>query len=137
CAPTTLCAPLAASTANAPPPCWPRESAASRSLPPSPAPATTAAQPAPCWPCTTASRYTGDPGMVATLQAVQRFTLPLLAIGLTTGLLALIPKVGWLLGFMAFMLAYHYARRTTFLLDLCALMALWILVRLLFMHAGL
>ena len=75
--------------------------------------------------------------MVAAIQAVQRYSLPLLLIGLVTGLLALIPKVGWLLGFVAFLLAYHYARRTHFLADLLGLMAVWIGVRALFMQAGL
>lgn len=71
------------------------------------------------------------------LQAFQRYSLPLLAIGLVTGLLALIPKVGWILGFSVFLLAYNYARRTTFLADLFGLMALWIIVRLICMRLGL
>lgn len=75
--------------------------------------------------------------MVAMMQAFQRYSLPLLAIGLMTGLLALIPKVGWILGFSTFLLAYFYARRTTFLPDLLGVMAIWIAVRLLAMQIGL
>lgn len=75
--------------------------------------------------------------MVAMMQAVQRYSLPLLAIGAVTGLLALIPTVGWILGFSTFLLAYRYARRTTFLADLFGMMAIWIVVRLLFMQIGL
>ncbi|MET0380252.1 MAG: hypothetical protein ABW049_14770 [Spongiibacteraceae bacterium] len=71
------------------------------------------------------------------MQAVQRYSLPLLAIGAVTGLLALIPTVGWILGFSTFLLAYRYARRTTFLADLFGMMAIWIVVRLLFMQIGL
>jgi hypothetical protein len=75
--------------------------------------------------------------MVAMMEAFQRYSLPLLAIGVVTGLLALIPKVGWILGFSAFLLAYRYARRTTFVADLFGMMAIWILVRMLFMQFGL
>jgi hypothetical protein len=75
--------------------------------------------------------------MVAMMQAFQRYSLPLLAIGIVTGLLALIPTVGWILGFSAFLLSYHYARRTTFLVDLFGMMAVWIGVRLFFMQLGL
>lgn len=75
--------------------------------------------------------------MVAMMQAVQRYSLPLLAIGFVTGLLALIPMVGWVLGFSTFLLASRYARRTNFLPDLFAVMAMWIVVRLLFMQIGL
>lgn len=75
--------------------------------------------------------------MAAMMQAFQRYSLPLLAIGLLTGLLALIPKVGWILGFSAFFLAYNYARRKTFLADLFGMMAIWIAIRLVFMQFGL
>jgi hypothetical protein len=75
--------------------------------------------------------------MVAVIQALQRFSFPILAIGLVTGLLAMIPRIGWLLGFAAFLLAWRYARRQTFIADLLILMAVWIGVRALFMWAGL
>jgi hypothetical protein len=75
--------------------------------------------------------------MVAVIQAVQRFSFPILAIGLGTGLLAMIPRVGWLLGFAAFLLAWHYTRRQTFIADLLILMAVWIGIRALFMWVGL
>jgi hypothetical protein len=75
--------------------------------------------------------------MVAMMQAVQRFSVPILAIGLVTGLLALIPKVGWILGFAAFMLAYRCVQRQTFIADLLILMAIWIGIRAVFMQIGL
>jgi hypothetical protein len=75
--------------------------------------------------------------MVGVIQALQRFSFPILAIGLVTGLLAMIPGIGWLLGFSAFLLAYRYARRQTFIADLLILMAVWIGVRALFMWVGL
>jgi len=84
-----------------------------------------------------ACRSTEDKDMVAMMQAVQRYSLPLLAIGIATGLLALIPKVGWLLGFSAFALAYRYARRTAFIPDLLLMMVIWIGIRYLFMKIGL
>jgi hypothetical protein len=67
--------------------------------------------------------------MVAAMEIFQRDYFPILVIGLATGLLALIPLVGWLLGFSAFVLAYRYARRKTFLADLAVMLLLWLLVR--------
>jgi hypothetical protein len=75
--------------------------------------------------------------VVAVIQAVQRFSFPILAIGLVTGLLAMIPMIGWLLGFSAFLLAYRYTRRQTFIADLLILMVVWIGIRALFMWSGL
>lgn len=67
--------------------------------------------------------------MVAMMEMFQRHYLPILVIGIATGLLALIPLVGWLLGFSAFVLAYRYAQRKTFLADLAVMMMLWLVVR--------
>lgn len=69
--------------------------------------------------------------MVAMMVNMQRHWAPMLVIGALTGLLALIPGVGWLLGFMVFALAWHYARRKHFLSDLAVLMLVWLLVRVL------
>lgn len=69
--------------------------------------------------------------MAALVESFQRHYLPLLTIGLLSGLLALIPLVGWLLGFAFFLFAFHYARRRAFLPDLLAVMAIWLLLQLL------
>lgn len=74
--------------------------------------------------------------MVAMMQAVQRFSFPIFAIGVVTGLLAMIPVIGWLLGFVAFLLAYRYARRQTFIADVLILMVIWVAIRAMFMHIG-
>jgi hypothetical protein len=71
--------------------------------------------------------------MAAMVETLQRHYLPVLAIGLCTGLLALIPKVGWILGFSAFLLAYRYARRHNFVADVMITLALWLLVQHLFL----
>jgi hypothetical protein len=63
------------------------------------------------------------------IQRHSRYFLTLLAIGVSTGLLALVPKVGWLLGLSAFALAYRYARRTTFIGDALVTLLLWLLIR--------
>lgn len=67
--------------------------------------------------------------MVAMIGSIQRFLLPLLIIGLCTGLLALIPKVGWLLGLAVFVLASQYAQRRTVPMDLMLTALMWVLVR--------
>ncbi len=67
--------------------------------------------------------------MVAALGTLQRFLLPLLLIGLCTGLLALIPKVGWLLGISVFLLASQYAGRRTVPMDLMVTAIIWVIVR--------
>ena len=74
--------------------------------------------------------------MVAMMREVQRFSVPILAIAVATGLLAMIPKVGWLLGFAAFLLAYRYARRHTFFVDVLILMVVWVGIRAAFMQIG-
>lgn len=63
------------------------------------------------------------------MDSFQRQHLPILLIGLLTGLLALIPLVGWLLGFSVFALACRYARRTTFLSDFMVMLMVWLLIR--------
>ncbi len=67
--------------------------------------------------------------MVASIGTIQRFVLPLLLIGLCTGLLALIPKIGWLLGLSVFLLASQYADRRTMPIDLIVTALLWVVVR--------
>lgn len=67
--------------------------------------------------------------MVAMIGSIQRFFLPLLLIGLCTGLLALIPKVGWLLGIAVFFLASQYAGRRSMALDLMVTIAFWVAIR--------
>jgi len=67
--------------------------------------------------------------MVATIQSVQRFVLPLLLIGLGTGLLALIPKIGWLLGIAVFVLASQYVQRRTMPTDLILIALMWVGIR--------
>ena len=67
--------------------------------------------------------------MVSFMETFQRFYLPVLLIGIATGLLALIPKVGLILALSAFMLAYRYAQRTTFSSDLLVIILVWLLIR--------
>jgi hypothetical protein len=67
--------------------------------------------------------------MAATIVTIQRFFVPLLLIGLCTGLLALIPKVGWLLGISVFLLASQYAGRRTVPVDLMITAVLWVIIR--------
>jgi hypothetical protein len=67
--------------------------------------------------------------MVAMMETFQRYYLPILVIGVATGLLALIPQIGWLLGFLAFILAYRYAQRKAFIGDLLVIMVVWLLIR--------
>lgn len=69
--------------------------------------------------------------MVALVQRFQRNYLPLLLIGLVSGLLALIPLVGWLLGLVFFLLAFRYAQRRTFMHDLIVVLAIWLLLQVL------
>lgn len=69
--------------------------------------------------------------MAAPVQTLQRNYLPLLLIGLVSGLLALIPLVGWLLGLAFFLLAFRYAQRRAFLHDLLVVLAIWLLLQLL------
>jgi len=67
--------------------------------------------------------------MAALLQNMQRYCLPIVMIGSLTGLLALIPRIGWLLGLSVLVLAWRYARRSHFLPDLLLMLAVWMLVR--------
>lgn len=72
--------------------------------------------------------------MAAMVEVLQRHYLPVLVIGFCTGLLALIPKVGLILGFSAFLLAYRYTRRRTFAFDVVITLALWLVLQLLFLQ---
>ncbi|HEY3700501.1 MAG TPA: hypothetical protein VGK97_14290, partial [Spongiibacteraceae bacterium] len=71
----------------------------------------------------------GEAGMAAVVESFQQFFWPLLLIGVCTGVVALIPAVGWILGILIFILSLKYTRRTTLSLDLMITMALWILIR--------
>jgi putative Mn2+ efflux pump MntP len=70
-------------------------------------------------------------GMAASFHTLHRNYLPLFVIGFTSGLLALIPLVGWLLGLVFFLLAFRYAQRRTFLHDLLVVLGIWLLLQLL------
>lgn len=69
--------------------------------------------------------------MVAVVQSFQQFFRPLLLIGVTTGLLALIPVIGWVLGVSVFILSLKYTQRETLSIDVMTTLALWIAVRVL------
>lgn len=60
---------------------------------------------------------------------MQRYCLPLLLIGALSGLLTLIPKIGWVLGLSVLILAWRYLRRMHFLPDLLLMLAVWMLTR--------
>jgi hypothetical protein len=72
--------------------------------------------------------------MVAMVQSFQNFLGPLLLIGLVTGVLALIPVIGWILGILVFILSLKYTRRATLSIDVMTTLALWIAVRALAMQ---
>ncbi len=72
--------------------------------------------------------------MAAMAQSFQHFLGPLLLIGLGTGLLALIPTVGWMLGVSVFILSLQYAHRNTISIDVMTTLALWIALRALAMQ---
>ncbi len=72
--------------------------------------------------------------MVALVQSFQHFLGPLLLIGLATGVLALIPVVGWILGVLVFILALRYTHRDTLSVDIITTLALWIALRALAMQ---
>ena len=72
--------------------------------------------------------------MVAMVQSFQRFVWPLLLIGVGTGVLALIPVVGWILGILVFILSLQYTRRETLSIDVMTTLALWIALRALAMQ---
>lgn len=67
--------------------------------------------------------------MAAVMQSFQHFFWPLLLIGVSTGVLALIPVVGWILGVLVFILSLQYANRSTLSIDVIATLALWIALR--------
>jgi|GEM_PF-3034592 len=67
--------------------------------------------------------------MVAMMANMQRYCLPILIVGAFTGLLTLIPKIGWLLGFFVAVLAWRYTRRSNFLPDLLLVLAIWMVTR--------
>lgn len=72
--------------------------------------------------------------MAAFVETLQRHSLPILVIGLVSGLLALIPLVGWLLGGLVFLFAWRYAQRTYFIADFLVVMAIWLMLRWLHME---
>lgn len=72
--------------------------------------------------------------MVAVVQSFQHFLWPLLLIGVSTGVLALIPVVGWILGVLVFLLSLQYTHRETLSIDVMATLALWIAMRALAMQ---
>lgn len=72
--------------------------------------------------------------MVAVVQAFQHFLWPLLLIGVSTGVLALIPAVGWILGVLVFLLSLQYTHRDTLSIDVMATLALWLVMRVLAMQ---
>jgi len=67
--------------------------------------------------------------MVAMMASVQRYCLPLLVIGALSGLLTLVPKIGWLLGLSVLILAWRYLHRNHFLPDMLMMLAVWMLTR--------
>jgi hypothetical protein len=67
--------------------------------------------------------------MAAMFDSLQRHFFPVLIISICTGLLALIPGVGWLLGFAVFVLGSKYIGRNNFFPDLAVAMVLWVVVR--------
>ncbi len=72
--------------------------------------------------------------MVAVVQSFQQFFWPLLLIGVGTGVLALIPVVGWMLGVLAFILSLKYTHRETLSIDVMTTLALWIVMRVVAMQ---
>jgi predicted PurR-regulated permease PerM len=67
--------------------------------------------------------------MIAMMESIQRSFLPALLLGLVTGVLALIPMVGWLLGFAVFILVNKYTARSSFATDLIVMMLMWVIIR--------
>jgi len=67
--------------------------------------------------------------MIAMMESLQRSFLPALLLGLGTGVLALIPMVGWLLGFAVFILVNKYTARSSFAADLIVMMVMWVMIR--------
>ncbi len=67
--------------------------------------------------------------MTTMMGSLQRSFLPAVCLGLVTGVLALIPMIGWLLGFLVFILVNKYTERKSFAADLIVMMLLWVLIR--------
>jgi hypothetical protein len=67
--------------------------------------------------------------MIAMMESIQRSFFPALLLGLATGVLALIPLIGWLLGLAVFILANKYTARSSFATDLIVMMVLWVIIR--------
>lgn len=67
--------------------------------------------------------------MIAMMESIQRSFFPALLLGLVTGLLALIPMVGWLLGLGVFVLVNKYTARRSFATDLIVMMVMWVIIR--------
>lgn len=72
--------------------------------------------------------------MVAVVQSFQQIVWPLLLVGVTTGVLALIPAVGWMLGISVFILSLKYLHRDTFSIDVITTLVLWIALRVVAMQ---
>jgi uncharacterized membrane protein len=67
--------------------------------------------------------------MIAMMESLQRSVLPALLLGLVTGVLALIPVIGWVLGVAVFVLANKYSARSSFAADLIMMMVMWVMIR--------
>jgi len=63
--------------------------------------------------------------MIAMVESLQRSFIPALLLGLATGVLALIPVVGWVLGLAVFVLVNKYTERSSFAADLIVMMVMW------------
>ena len=67
--------------------------------------------------------------MIAMMESIQRSFFPALLLGLVTGILALIPMVGWLLALGVFILVNKYTARSSFATDLIVMMVMWVIIR--------
>jgi hypothetical protein len=67
--------------------------------------------------------------MMDMMESIQRSFLPALLLGLVTGVLALIPMVGWILGLSVFILVNKYTVRRSFATDLIVMMFMWAVIR--------
>jgi hypothetical protein len=71
-------------------------------------------------------------GMIAMMdmmESIQRSFFPALLLGLVTGVFALIPMVGWVLGLSIFILVNKYTPRRSFATDLIVMMVMWAMIR--------
>ncbi|HSB95502.1 MAG TPA: hypothetical protein VLC91_03605, partial [Spongiibacteraceae bacterium] len=71
----------------------------------------------------------GGSGMIAMMESLQRSFIPALLLGFATGVLALIPVVGWVLGLAIFILVNKYTKRSSFAMDLIVMMVMWAMIR--------